>query len=982
MNLHTKYKSIGLLAIVLFICSFSSAQVKHEWKEITDGNYTYKTVSGDPMQARFYTLENGLTVILTENKKEPRIAAKIAVRAGSNTDPKEHTGLAHYLEHLLFKGTDQYGTGNWEKEKPYIDKITDLYEVYTKTADPAKRKEIYQEIDKLSSEASQYSIANEYDKLMSAIGSQGTNAHTWVEETVYHEDIPSSSVDKFLKIQAERFRNPVFRLFHTELEAVYEEKNGSIDNDGWKVQEAMHRNLFPTHNYGQQSTIGSIEHLKNPSLVAIRNYYNDYYVPSNIALILSGDFKSDDLIKKIDDHFSYMKAKPIKEYNPTPEKPIEGVKVEDVYGPSAESITLVYRIGGSETKEAMMADLISSILMNNKAGLIDLNINKAQKMLGAYAGIRQYKDYGMFVLAGQPKQGQKLEELQALLLKEIENLKRGNFDDNLIQAIVANDKLSEILALDDNQSRAGALSDVFIHSKGAGWNQYVSYAETRAKVTKQDVMDFANQFFADNYAVINKREGQSKDLEKVEKPNITPVEMNTDKQSDYVSTIMNMSDRPVDPQWLDFKKDIKKEKLKGLDILYVENSTNDLFRQYYYYELGSYNSKLLPLAASYLSFLGTSKYTSEEISKKFYELAGSFSVGVENENTYVSITGLGENYQKTVSLLEHLIANAKVDDSALADLKGRLLKTRADNKLNKGAIMNALTSYATYGSSNPSNDVLSNDEIDKVTGGELLAVLKDLLNYSHRVIYYGPQKLKPFKGSLAKLHKVPSKFKTIPVAKVYAKKVQTVNEVLYANYDMVQADIRWVRNASAYSPEKTAEISLFNSYFGGGMGSVVFQTIRESKALAYSTFAILRSPTKKEDPYSILAFVGTQADKYKEAIKGMNELLTDLPHSEKGFNTAKLSMRNNIETERITEDAIVFQYLEALKKGLDYDIRKDVYSKINELTFSDIQKLHNNEIANKAYTYCIVASDDNIKVEELSELGAVKVLSLEELFGY
>ena len=93
-------------------------------------------------------------------------------------------------------------------------------------------------------------------------------------------------------------------------------------------------------------------------------------------------------------------------------------------------------------------------------------------------------------------------------------------------------------------------------------------------------------------------------------------------------------------------------------------------------------------------------------------------------------------------------------------------------------------------------------------------------------------------------------------------------------------------------------------------------------------------------------------------------------------------MRNHIETERITEDAIVFQYLEALKKGLDYDIRKDVYSKINELTFSDIQKLHNNEIANKAYTYCIVASDDNIKVEELSELGAVKVLSLEELFGY
>jgi len=257
-----------------------------------------------------------------------------------------------------------------------------------------------------------------------------------------------------------------------------------------------------------------------------------------------------------------------------------------------------------------------------------------------------------------------------------------------------------------------------------------------------------------------------------------------------------------------------------------------------------------------------------------------------------------------------------------------------------------------------------------------------LMTYKHTIIYYGPQKLNALKGSLAKLHKVPSKFEAIPKAKVYSRKVQNENEVLYANYDMVQADIRWIRNASAYDPLKTAEISLFNSYFGGGMGSVVFQTIRESKALAYSTFAVFRSPAKKEDPYAILAFVGTQADKYKEAIKGMNELLVDLPRSEKGFNTAKLSMKNNIETERITEDAIVFEYLDALKKGIDYDIRKEVYSKVNGLTFADIKKLHEDEIANKAYTYCIVASEDNIKAEELSEIGKVKVLSLEELFGY
>jgi len=313
------------------ICYNVSAQQTFNWKQETSNGYTYKYVTNDPMKARFYTLKNGLSVILTENHKEPRIAVNIAVRAGSNTDPKEHTGLAHYLEHLLFKGTDTYGTLNWAKEKPYIDSITNLYEKYTTLTDPQERKKTYQEIDRLSGEASKYSIANEYDKLVSSLGSQGTNAHTWVEETVYEEDIPSNAIDKFLMIQAERFRKPVFRLFHTELEAVYEEKNRSLDNDGSKMQEAMMYNLFPTHNYGQQTTIGTIEHLKNPSINAIRNYYNKYYVPNNMSIIMAGDFNADELIKKIDQRFKYMQPKPLNLYNPAPEKPLTASITKDIF---------------------------------------------------------------------------------------------------------------------------------------------------------------------------------------------------------------------------------------------------------------------------------------------------------------------------------------------------------------------------------------------------------------------------------------------------------------------------------------------------------------------------------------------------------------------------------------------------------------------------------------------------------------------------
>jgi predicted Zn-dependent peptidase len=327
-------------------------------------------------------LSNGLTVLLSANHKEPRVAVRIAVRAGSNTDPKDHTGLAHYLEHLLFKGTDQYGSLDWAKEKPYLDKIDALYEQYNSTKDPAQRKLIYHRIDSVSGVASHYAIANEYDKLMTNIGAQGSNAHTSVEETVYEEDVPANAMDKFLAVQAERFRDPIFRLFHTELEAVYEEKNRGLDNDGSKVNEAMNAALFPTHNYGQQTTIGTIEHLKNPSLRAIRAYYHEFYVPNNMAVIMAGDFDPDILIKKIDQSFAYMQPKPVQLYNPAPEQDLTAPVVKEIFGPSAENVRIAYRTPADNTRDAVVLDLISSIVSNGKAGLFDLNLNKAQKLQG------------------------------------------------------------------------------------------------------------------------------------------------------------------------------------------------------------------------------------------------------------------------------------------------------------------------------------------------------------------------------------------------------------------------------------------------------------------------------------------------------------------------------------------------------------------------------------------------------------------------
>lgn len=977
-------KVSNLLFLFLFVGSsfFSFAQQSHEWKTATSNGYTYKYVTNDPMKARFYTLKNGLSVILTENHKEPRIAVNIAVRAGSNTDPKDHTGLAHYLEHLLFKGTDKFGTLDWQKEKPYIDSITNLYESYTKMTDPEERKKTYKEIDRLSNAASHYSIANEYDKLMSNMGSQGTNAHTSVEETVYKEDIPSNVVDKFLAVQAERFRKPILRIFHTELEAVYEEKNRSMDNDAAKMYEGMNYYLFPTHNYGQQTTIGTVEHLKNPSIKAIQAYYDKYYVPNNMAMIMAGDFNSDEMIKKIDQAFSYMKEKPVQLYNPAPEKPMSGIIEKDIFGPSAENMRIGYRTPAQGTRDALVLDLISSLLSNGSAGLLDIELNKKQKVQGAQSGIIQMKDYGVFILLASPKEGQTLEELKPLLLGELNKIKTGNFDPSLVKAIVANYKLDDLKAMDDNSSRLGSLMKSYIFSKGDNWKGVVSSNDDMAKISKEEIMKVANKYLGDNYVVLYKRKGEDKSIVKVDKPAITPVETNAGKESPFVLAIAKMPVSEIKPQWLDFDKDITKGKAGIADILYVQNKENDLFNLYYRFDVGSYNDPYLSYAAAYLQFLSTDKYSAEQLSKMFYELACSYSINVSSENTTIVISGLQENFDKAVALFEEVMANCKPDEEALTQLKNRFMKARANAKLNKGAIASGLRSWATYGKSNPFNNVLTDSQLQGIKSTDLVNALHNLMNYKHTIIYYGPQPLNQFASNITAKHKLPTAFTAAPAKKEFTYQTQDKNKVLFADYDMVQAEIYWVRNIKPYDFSQEATVDVFNNYFGGGMGSIVFQTIRESKALAYSTGAMYSIPSKKEDQFTMTAYVGAQADKMNEAIAGMNELLNVLPQAESNFKLAVEGVKQDIATQRIVKDGVIFYYLNAEKKGFKEDMRKSIFEAVNKITLKDIENLHKSDVSQKPYTYSIVASDKKINMEDLQKIGEVQKLTLQEIFGY
>jgi predicted Zn-dependent peptidase len=392
------------------------------------------TIWGDPLNVRVHTLDNGLKLFMSVNKNEPRVYTNIAVRAGSKQDPAETTGLAHYLEHMMFKGTSQLAALDWEKEKGLLKEIADLYEQHKAEKDPSVRKALYAKIDSVSGEAAKLVAANEYDKLISSLGAKGTNAYTNNEATVYVNDIPSNELEKWFQVEGERFKAVVLRLFHTELEAVYEEFNIGQDNDGRKVFAATLSNLFPSHPYGTQTTIGRGEHLKSPSHYNILDFFKKYYVPNNMAIVVAGDFDPAQVIALADKYFGAYSKQVVPEWSFEKQEILRGVKKTEVFGQQAAYVQLAYRLGGTVSGDHDMATMVSGMLYNRQAGLIDLELVQSQKVLEASAFSFNLTDYSSLFLSGRPRDGQSLENVEKLLVEQIERLKKGDFPDWLLSA--------------------------------------------------------------------------------------------------------------------------------------------------------------------------------------------------------------------------------------------------------------------------------------------------------------------------------------------------------------------------------------------------------------------------------------------------------------------------------------------------------------------------------------------------------------------
>ncbi|MCJ8155480.1 insulinase family protein [Chryseobacterium sp. SSA4.19] len=944
----------------------------------TDSNhYEYITITHDENKVRIYTLKNGLQVFLAQNFDAPKIQTYIPVRTGSNNDPADNTGLAHYLEHMMFKGTSKIGSLDWEKEKLLLDQIADLYEQHKAEHDPEKKKELYRAIDRISQEASRYAIANEYDKAISSLGATGSNAHTWYDETVYKSNIPKNELEKWLKIEKERFSELVLRLFHTELESVYEEFNRAQDNDARLVQYEMMDALFPNHPNGQQTTLGKAEHLKNPSMKAIHQYFDDYYVPNNYALILVGDLDFEETIRLIDRYFGSIPYKELPKKTPVTEQPIKEVVKRTVKSPTTPRIQMAWRTESYGSREAMLADIAANILSNRgEAGLLDLHINQTQRMLWAQAYSVGLKQYGYFSVVAVPKENQTLDEAKAMMLEEIELLKSGDFPDWMLPAIINDFKLQRMKGLETADGLAVNLYDTYI--KGRTCEEEMNEMDEYAEITKEDVIAFAREFFKDNYVAVYKEKGINDQLIRVENPGITPVKINREAKSEFLQQILNEKTEDIQPEFIDYDQEIQREIIEGKQISFVKNKYNDIAQVYFIFPMGSDHDRDLAMSTQILQYLGTDKYSPDELKQEFFKIGVSNDFKISNDQLTVSLNGPEENIEKGIKLLQHWTQHVQPDQEIYNDFVNTVLENRAAAKKDKNRIMTGLNNYAKLGEFSRFKNVISQEELEESRVEVFTDRIKNMFSYPYQLFFYG-KNFENFKEYMV-AYIQPQTLK-VPQPKQYSEP-ETSGNVYFTDYDMVQMEMSKVGRGDQLDINNLGKINVFNEYFGRGLSSIVFQEIRESKSLAYSAYVSYAANSELGHHDYITTYIGTQPDKLQVAVDTMAELMAELPEIPVQFENARHSALKQIASARITRTNIFFNTLKMKKIGISHDFRKDIYEQIQNLTFEGLKQFYDTKIKPVPFNTAIIGKRENLNREVLNDMGEFRELSLKDIFGY
>ena len=934
-----------------------------------------------PLQVQEFVLDNGMKVWVNVDHSQPKVFGAVVVNAGAVDCPD--TGIAHYFEHIMFKGTDELGTVDYAAEKVYLDSISMKYDELALTSDAARRKAIQHDINRLNVAASEYAIPNEFNRLTTLYGGTELNAGTSYDFTFYHNTFVPQYIEQWCELNSHRLIHPVFRLFQGELETVYEEKNMYSDDPSSMLLEQITSKFFAGTPYAYP-IVGSTENLKNPKLSDMEVFYKKYYVASNMGLILSGDIDIESLKPLLERTFGRLErgVKPVREKFVAPA--IEGQPVEKflfpmpIIGMSA----MVFRGPSEYDADAPALKVAMELLSNeNKTGLLDelTNKNRVYMSMAQHMGLNQA---GALMVMVVPKLLCKVKTAENLCLDQIYKLLNGEFTDEQLQSV-------KRMMVKENESSMESIMKrseemVTAMSAGLSWDDYMKLKDAVANVTRDDVIGVARKYFTGNFYRFHKKNGRVK-AEQIAKPEYTPVKpKNSDAKSSFAQGLEQLPVEKVTPKLLDFGKDVAKTQLNGGNLLYSsKNPLNDNFSLIINFHKGSIQDKLLEAAADYVKELGTDSLDVKALGSAMQALGAKVEMGAGDQSTTVILEGEDENLEATLDLLSHFLGNMKADKEKLDDIKDAAGPSEKSFWDENDQVFMALANKVLRGNRSSFLTRLTSKELKKVKAEDLIASFKRLYDcrcdVSYTGIRDGAQVAEIIKNHLPQLAGTQDN----PVQEIALEAPQSPTVYVFDMPSSRQTIVGLYRPlADVVSDRDKACLELWGEYFGGGMSSVLFQEVREFRSMAYAAQGVAMTPAlaRSTTPSGYLSFVATQADKSMQAVTLLDSLCNDMPINVENLAVARQSLLSDVNNSYPTFRGMPLIVSQAERYGFTSDENMALVQQLPTLNQADVEAFYRSHIKNQPYQLMIVGNAKKLDMKALARYGNVIKVKKDDIY--
>ena len=922
-------------------------------------------------------LDNGLKVVMCEDHSNPEIYGAVYVHAGSKNDPVDATGMAHYFEHIMFKGTDKIGTTNWKAEKVFLDSIDLMYDRLHETTDVTERQAIQQKINALSQKSADYAIPNEVDVILTQMGGKRLNAGTSYDQTVYYNTFPSNQLSKWMDVYAERFRNPVFRLFQSELETVYEEKNMYGDSPMNAFQEYLFKETFGDHPYGRP-VIGYTEHLKNPQTSKMREFYNTYYVANNMTLILVGDFDIEATEPLVAEKFGTWRKGELPK-KPTYNLPkFNGPTVKEVKMTPIKMGALVFPGVKISDPDYLPLSLACDIFSNGETGLTD-KLMLENKIMAAMLMPLSLEDYGGNVMIYVPKLiGQSHEDAEALIFDCLDRLKKGDFSDDLFEAMRMSTLTSRIRGMESPIELASLFGE--LETRNMSYQDYLDETERLKTITKDEVVAIANKYFGNDYLDVRSKMGfPTKD--KVDKPNWKPIEAkNTEAKSDFAKAIEAQQVPEVEPQVIKFGKDVVITNVNdSFKLFSTINPRNDIFDLKVNFNYGTLNDHDLGMAVQYLNMQGTQTQTPEEFALALQKMGATIDFFCSDNNLTVRMTGFEKDLNDIIAMCSSKLHHPSNVEKYIATLVEAEKADLSTSKEDARTWADAVREYALYGDQSTFLNHTSIKEWKKKKGETLLAQTAEALKYDGYVTYSGNTQPRLVIGMLIENQLVRSNA-IKGQEKIRVEKKFTEPEVFIAsNKKFRQSNIYFYVPGEKLSAKDEAMASLFSKYFGTDMYSIIFQEIREFRSLGYTAYANYRYDYLQRKPGNLFGFLGTQSDKTLDGMTAFKDLVVNMPVRMEKFNASKEALLKSRSSDYVDFRSMPSTVRTWMKKGYDHDPRAEVTELIRNANFDDVQSFYNRMIKGRPVVIMMSGNEKQIDKKELGKFGLVNKLKYKHI---